>query len=109
MYYWDDQIKEDEMGEACSAHGRRERSKKVWFKSTKGRDQLEDLGIYGRIILKWILGTYGWRCGLDSSDIGQGPMKNSCEHGNETFCYIKGREFIHWLSFLRRTLHNRVS
>jgi hypothetical protein len=34
---------------------------KFWFKSLKGRDHSEDLGVDGRIIFKWILGTQGWR------------------------------------------------
>jgi hypothetical protein len=29
--------------------------------SLKGRDCQEDLGVDGRIVLKWILGKYGWR------------------------------------------------
>jgi hypothetical protein len=29
--------------------------------SLKGRDRQEDLGVDGRIVLKWILGKYGWR------------------------------------------------
>jgi hypothetical protein len=34
-------------------------------------------------------------CGLDS---GQESVAHSCEHGNELFCYIKGREFLDFLS-----------
>jgi hypothetical protein len=41
------------------AHMREMRNvyKKFWLE----RDHLEVLGIDGRIILKWIVGKYGWR------------------------------------------------
>jgi hypothetical protein len=32
-----------------------------WLESLKGRDHLDDLGVDGRIILKWILWKQGWR------------------------------------------------
>jgi hypothetical protein len=32
--------------------------KKVWLESLKGRDNSEDVGVDGRIILKWALRTY---------------------------------------------------
>jgi len=41
-------------------------------------DQLEGLGIDGRIILKWIP-EIGWECGLDLSGSRQGPVAGSCE------------------------------
>jgi hypothetical protein len=34
------------------------------------------------------------RCGLDSSDSGQGPVAGSCEHGNEPSGSIKGGKFL---------------
>jgi hypothetical protein len=34
------------------------------------------------------------RCGLDSSDLGQGPVVGSCEHGDEPLCSINCREFL---------------
>jgi hypothetical protein len=29
-----------------------------WFKNLEGRDQSEDLGVEGRVILEWILGEW---------------------------------------------------
>jgi hypothetical protein len=36
-------------------HGRWEMCKKFWSEDEKKRAHLEDIGIYGRIMLKWIL------------------------------------------------------
>jgi hypothetical protein len=49
--------------------------------------------------------------GLVSSDSGYGTVAGSCEHGNETSGYIKGREFLtRWetITFSRRTLLHEV-
>jgi hypothetical protein len=32
---------------------------KIWSGILRGGDQLEDLGVYGRIILEWVLGKQG--------------------------------------------------
>jgi hypothetical protein len=32
---------------------------KFWLKNLNGRDYLEDVGVDGKIILKWKLGEYG--------------------------------------------------
>jgi hypothetical protein len=52
-YYWDDQIKEDEMGGACSAHGH-EKCVQNFVGKPEG-NTLEDIGVDGRVILKCIL------------------------------------------------------
>jgi hypothetical protein len=51
-------------------------------------DQLEDLAVARRIILKFILNRMGWPR-LDSM-----AMMESCEHGNEPSGSIKCREFL---------------
>jgi len=40
----------------------------------------------------------GWRCGLDSTGAGYGPVAGSCEYGNEPSSFIKGEEFLKQLS-----------
>jgi hypothetical protein len=44
---------------------------------------LEDQGVGGKMRSEWILGRLAWRCGLDSTDSGQGPMAGCCECGDE--------------------------
>jgi hypothetical protein len=34
------------------------------------------------------------RCELDASDLGQGSLADSCEHGNKRSGSIKGGEFL---------------
>jgi hypothetical protein len=54
----------------------------------------EDLGVDGNIILKSV-----GRCGLHSCDSGWArPVADSCEHGNEPSGYVKGEEFLDYLS-----------
>jgi hypothetical protein len=55
--YKGDQIKEDEMGGACGTHGRDEKFiQNFGWKNLKGRDNLEGVGVEGRIIWDGLLG-----------------------------------------------------
>jgi hypothetical protein len=68
----DDEIKEDEVGEACSIHGIDEKCVQNFCWSLKGRDHLEYQGIDERIMLKWISGKEDWDVWIGSSGSGQG-------------------------------------
>jgi len=53
-----DKIEKNEMGGACSTYGRG--AYRVWVGKPEGGDLLEDSGIDGRIILRWILRKWNW-------------------------------------------------
>jgi hypothetical protein len=57
---WGDQIENNEMGGTCSMYGRQKR----WGNLRK-RNHLEDPGVDGRIILRWIFRKWDVRHGLD--------------------------------------------
>jgi len=52
-----------------------------------------DLSIEGSIILKWVLINVR-SCGLDMSDLGQGPVVCCCELGNELSGTTKMENFL---------------
>ena len=69
--------------------GRREVYTGFWWGNLKERDHLEDSGIDGRMILKWIFGKRDRGHGLDWS----GLVTASCECGNEPAGIIKCGKF----------------
>lgn len=39
----------------CSAYGKKRKAQRVFVGKPKGRDHLEDLGLHGKIIIKWLV------------------------------------------------------
>jgi hypothetical protein len=68
-YYSGDQIKNNEIERACSMCGERRGYAVVWWGNLREEDHLEEPGINGRIILKWIF--IKWDGGMDWIDVAQ--------------------------------------
>ena len=52
-YFSGNEIERNEMGGACGTCGGQERSYRILVGDLRERDHLEDLGVDGKIILKW--------------------------------------------------------
>jgi len=78
------------MGGVCSAYGGEERRIQdfgFWWGNLREGDHLEDQGIDGRIILRWVFSM--WVYGLDRAGSGKGQVSGTCECGNELSGSIK--------------------
>jgi hypothetical protein len=62
---------------------------RIWWANLKGRVYLEDLGIDGRILLKWAIKNWDERHGLNPFGTGWRQLVGSCECGNGSSGYIK--------------------
>jgi hypothetical protein len=65
-----------------------------WCGNLKERNHLEDLGVDGRIILKYIFREWVGGHGLDCFSLGYGQLVGCCECSNESPGFIKCGEFI---------------
>jgi hypothetical protein len=74
--------------------GRGEVHTGFWWGDLREGDHLENPGIDGRIILKWILKKWDGG-GMDWIDMTQDRDRwRTCEHGNEPLGSIKCGEFV---------------
>ena len=76
-YYSSDQIEKIEIGGACSAYERRvEVYAGFWWRNLRERDHLENPGVDGTIILRWIFRKWD---GVDWIDLTQ-DRTGKCGH-----------------------------
>jgi len=86
------------MDKACGKCGRTgEVHTGLWWGDLGERNNLQDLGVDGRIILKSVFQDIGWVCRLYSFCSGPEQVAGSCEYDYELSCLIKCREFLEWL------------
>ena len=65
-----------------------------WWGNGKERNHLEDIGVYEKMILKWILRNAMGMCVLNLYGSGRGPVLGCSEHGYEPWSFIKCGEFL---------------
>jgi hypothetical protein len=70
------------------------KNKTFWSENLKGRNDAEDLGVDGKIILDWILGKYGERVSTGCIWLRTGTSGGLLENSSELSGGIKGREFF---------------
>jgi len=58
------------------------------------RDHLEDLGIDGKIILKWLFEKWDGEHGLDWSGSQKGQVAGYCECGYEPLSFIECEKIL---------------
>ena len=74
--------------------GRGEAYTGFWWGNLRERENLEDSGVDGRKILRWIFRKWDVVHGLDRTGSGEGRMTGTCECGNEPSGSIKCGEFL---------------
>ena len=78
---------------ACSTYGEKRVAYRIGWGSLRERGHLEDVGLDGEIVLKWVLKrNVGHELYCSGSGLGQ--VASCCECGNELLCSIKCGEFV---------------
>jgi hypothetical protein len=82
-----------------------------WLGRPNIRDHWENLGVDGRIILRWILGRYGSMRRIGFGWLRIGSVEGFCEHCNEPSVSIRKQYSFDKLSdsFSNNILHHGVS
>lgn len=63
-------------------------------KPHKGKTHIEDLGVCGSVILKYILNKLDGRSGLASSGSEYRKEAGLCKHGNKHSVFINAQNFL---------------
>jgi hypothetical protein len=74
--------------------GRQDVQTRIMWGNLTERENLEDLGVDWRVILKYISKKLMGRRGMDCSGSGQRQVADSCEYGDEPLGFIKRGEFL---------------
>jgi hypothetical protein len=78
----------NDMGAVCGTYEREGGAYKVLWEDLMERDHLEDLGLDGRIILKWVL-----------QEVGEGGLEWNC----------LGQDRVRWRAVVNAVMNLRVS
>lgn len=95
-YYYDDQLTDVMIGEACSKHGAMN-----MYEMLVSEPEGERLLVRSRIILKWIQRYWVGGCGHYLCGWVSRPFARSCENCNGNSGFIKGGKFLVYLSDYR--------
>jgi len=77
--------------------GRAEACRWLWWGNLRDTDHLEDPGVDGKVILRWIFRKWDVGVWTESSCLRIGTGGGTCECGNEPLGSIKCGEFLDWL------------